>query len=55
MVRSIGWREVFKRVLACEQMKFESLDQTPLSPAPCATAYLEAVKWAGDSLVAIAG
>lgn len=47
--------EVYQRVLAYEQMDFNALAKTPLSPAQWATAYLDAVKWADDSMVAIAG
>lgn len=46
--------EVYQRVLAYEQMDFNSLAKTPLTPAQWATAYLEAVKWADESMVAIA-
>lgn len=46
--------EVYQRVLAYEQMDFSSLAKTPLTPSQWATAYLEAVKWADDSMVAIA-
>lgn len=47
--------EVYQRVLAYEQMDFNALARTPLSPSQWATAYLDAVKWADDSMVAIAG
>ncbi|WP_028669824.1 EAL and HDOD domain-containing protein [Saccharospirillum impatiens] len=46
--------EVFQKVLAYEQMDFASLDESPVSPAQWATAYLEAVKWADDSMAVIA-
>ncbi|WP_394169259.1 EAL and HDOD domain-containing protein [Saccharospirillum alexandrii] len=46
--------DVLRRVLAYEQMDFDSLEQTPLTPAQWATAYLEAVRWADESMVTIA-